>query len=264
MLTAAAISLFFVPNKIVNGGVSGITTVLFHTLKIPTGLSNFIINLFLLAIGYKILGKSFVLKTLISSGLLSLFVQLFSYFPPITQNTMLSTIFGATLYGFGIGLTLINGASTGGTDIVGRLIQYASPHTSIGKALLMIDAAVILLSLICFKTVDLALFGIIALFISSSSIDLLIKKLNISKLAFVISGSGEEISKKLVTSSPRGVTLVDVVGGYTMDRKKMLVCALKEAEVTDFQKKILAIDSDAFIIFSESQQIVGNGFYVYF
>ena len=94
-------------------------------------------------------------------------------------------------------------------------------------------------------------------------VDYFIRKLNISKLAFVITDKGGEISQKLISTSPRGVTAVDVVGAYTGDNKKMLVCALKENEITAFQDKIIKIDPDAFIIFSESQQIVGNGFFVY-
>lgn len=264
IITSAAISLFFVPNKIVNGGVSGMATILYHTFSIPTGVSYYVINIILLIFGYRVLGKGFVLKTLICSSLVSLFVQLFSYLPPATENVILAAIFGAALYGFGIALTLINGASTGGTDIIGRLIQYIFPHSSIGNALLMIDSLVIITSLICFRTVDLALFGILALFISSSSIDLFIRKLNISKLAFIITSHGEEIAKRLVSTSPRGVTLINAVGGYTGESKNMLICALKEHEVPQFQQKILAIDSEAFIIFSESQQIVGNGFYIYY
>ncbi len=263
LITAAAISLFYVPNKIVSGGVSGISTILYHSFKIPTGLSFGFINLFLLICGLKFLGKEFTVKTLLGAGLLSLFVQLFSYIPPVTDNIFLATIFGSILYGFGIGLTLICGASSGGTDILARLIQYFIPHMEIGKMLLFVDSVVIITSLLVFKTIDLVLYGIIALFLSTYAIDFLIRKLNISKLAFVITEKGNDIATYLISTSPRGVTIIDVVGGYTMEEKQMLVCALKENEIPPFQKKILAIDPDAFIIFSESQQIVGNGFHVY-
>ncbi len=262
-LTACAISLFYLPNKIVSGGVSGISTILYHIFMMPPGLSFALINIILLILGFKFLGKSFVIKTLICSGLLSLFVQLLSYLPAATQNTTLATIFGAVLYGFGIGIALVNGASTGGTDILARLLQYMFPHISIGKTLLIIDAIVICSSLVVFKQVDLALFGIVSLFLSTLSIDVLISKLNISKLAFIISDYGEEISQKLISTSGRGVTIFNVRGAYSGQDKKMLMCALKENEIPAFQKKILDIDSDAFIIFAQSQQIVGNGFFVY-
>ena len=195
--------------------------------------------------------------------MLSVLVEAFSYIPPLTKDTLLATVFGSALYGAGIGLTLINGASTGGTDVLARLVQKAFPHTKIGSLLLFIDLAVIVSSLIVFKRIDLSLYGIIALTISSYSINLLIQKLNISKLAFVVSEKGEEIAKYLVSNSPRGVTLLKSKGVYTMKDNNVLLCALKEHEANMFQKRIHDIDPNAFIIFAESSQIVGNGFRVY-
>jgi len=207
------------------------------------------------------LGELYLFDGFAADG--ALFVQLFSYIPPLTENVFLASVFGAVLYGIGIGLTLIQGASTGGTDVLGRLLQCAFPHMKIGRLLLATDLTVILFSLIAFRNIDLTLWGIVALSISTAAVDWLISKLNISKLAFIVTGKGVEISKFLVSTSPRGVTLIDAVGAYTMEDKSVLMCALKENELPEFQKKILQIDSDAFLIFSESQQIVGNGFHVY-
>lgn len=263
IITAFAISCFYTPNKIVNGGVSGIATILYYTLNIPTGLSFAVINVVLLLISLKFLGKHFVGTTIVGSLLLSLFVQVFSYIPPATNDILLASVFGSALYGIGIGLTLIEGASTGGTDIISRLIQCFFPHIKIGSLLLVVDAIVIGASLMIFKNIELTLYGILALFLASASINMLIAKLNISKLAFVVSDKGEEISKLLVSESPRGVTLLEATGAYTMEEKHVLICALKENEIPRFQERILNIDKEAFIIFSESKQIVGNGFRVY-
>lgn len=263
LLVAFAISVFYTPNKIVSGGVSGISTILFHTLGIQPGVSFAVINIVLLALAWKFLGLGFVKDTVLGAALLSLFVQVFTYIPALTTDVFLASVFGSILYGIGIGLTLINGASTGGTDILSRLVQCAFPHVKIGSLLMIVDAAVILLSLIVFRTFDLALYGIVALFLASFSINLLISKLNVSKLAFVVTDKGVEISKFLVSHSPRGITIIDSVGAYTMEKKEVLMCALKENELPRFQQEILNIDKDAFIIYSESQQIVGNGFRVY-
>ena len=127
----------------------------------------------------------------------------------------------------------------------------------------MVDAAVIGVSLAVFGRVELALYGILALMISSYAINWLIRKLNISKLAFVVTDCGEELAKYLVSNSPRGVTIVRATGGYTMENKTVLMCALKETEAESFQKRVQEKDPTAFIIFSESTQIVGNGFRVY-
>lgn len=261
--TACAVSQFYLPNKIVNGGVSGASTILYHIFSIPPGVTYAAINIILLILGYRFLGKSFIIKTLICSGLMSVFVQLLSFFPPITKNTFLASVFGALLYGFGIGITLTQGSSTGGTDILARLLQYIFPHISIGKTLMLADTVVIIFSLLVFRQTDLALYGIISLFISTLAIDVLISKLNVSKLAFVISDFGNEISKKLISSSGRGVTVFNVRGAFTGHDKQMLMCALKENEIPNFQQKILETDKNAFIIFAQSQQIIGNGFFVY-
>lgn len=263
IITAFAISIFYTPNKIVSGGVSGISTILYHLLKIEPGVSFAVINAAFLLISFKVIGRDFVIKTVMGAALISIFVQLFSAFPPLTDDIVLASIFGSILYGLGIGLTFLSGSSTGGTDILSRLLQHFFPHIKIGKLLLVVDAAVIISSLIAFRQINLALWGIIALFLSTFTVDWLIQKLNVSRLVFIVTEKGLEVSKLLVSTSPRGCTIIDAVGAYTMENKNLLMCALKEHELPEFQRKILEIDSHAFIIFSESQQIVGNGFHVY-
>lgn len=262
-LTGMAISVFLVPNKIVNGGASGLATVIYYTTGLKTSLANAIINAVLLLFALLCFGWKFVVKTLFGIVMLTVQIEVFSHVPPLTDNMMLAAIFGSVLYGMGIGIVLSQGSTTGGTDILGRLIQHKFPHWKIGKILLGVDLSVIFLSFITFRATEGVLYGIIALFISSTTIDMLMKNLNISKLAFVITDKGTEISDFLIHTSPRGVTLVDVTGVYTNTPKQMLICALKESELPEFQRKILGKDEGAFIIYSESQQIVGNGFYIY-
>ncbi|MBO5359003.1 MAG: YitT family protein [Clostridia bacterium] len=263
ILVGFAIGVFYTPNKVVGGGVSGISTILFHTLGVPVGVSFAVINILLLLISLKKLGKRFFFNTIIGSLLVSVFAEVFTLVPPITKNVFLASVFGSVLYGFGIGLTLVSGASTGGTDVLGRLVQASFPYIKIGKLLMVIDGIVIATSLVLFREIDLALYGIIALFLATAAIDWLIQSLNISKLAFIVSDKGLEISHKLTSVSPRGVTIINAKGGYTMDNKTVLMCALKENEMEEFQRRVLEMDSTAFIIFSESQQIIGNGFRVY-
>lgn len=263
MMTGFAIGSFLTPNKIVGGGASGISTILYHTFGVEPGVSFFLINILFLLIGFKVLGKNFIVKTLIGITFLSVFTEIFNFFPIYTENTILSVVFGGVLYGVGIGMSFAAGASTGGTDIIGRIVQEKFSSVPIGKLLLFIDGIIIVVSLVAFKDIELALFGILTLFISSYSIDFIISKLNLSLMAFVITDKGEEISNLLISTSPRGITLIDVKGVYTNTQKKMMFCALKESEAESFQKKILSIDETAFIVFSESQRIKGNGFYLY-
>lgn len=258
-----AIGVFFAPNRIVGGGVSGIATLLYHSFSAPTGLTYFLINLLFLLASVWVLGRSFVLNTLAGVSLLSVFTQIFSYIPYYTDNLIIPTIFGGALYGIGIGISFAAGASTGGTDIIGRLVQHKFNTVPIGKLLLVIDGIIIIISLAVFKELELTLFGIITLFISSYSVDFVINTLNVSKIAFVITTRGEDIAELLVGTSQRGVTLINAVGAYTNTKKKMLFCALKESETAVFQQKILDIDPEAFIVFSVSEKIKGKGFYLY-
>lgn len=262
-VTAMAISLFLVPNKIVNGGSSGLSTVVFYAIGLKPSVTNVLINGVLLLASLFVLGKKFVAKTLVCIVLLSVFMELFSWMPPVTDNILLATLFGSALFGGGIGIVLSQQSTTGGSDILGRLIQHKFPHWKIGKILLGVDLFIIALSYVTFHNAEAVLYGIMALFISTTIIDLLMRNLNVSKLAFIITDRGQAIAEHLIHTSPRGVTLVDVTGVYTNTPKKMMICALKESEIPEFQRKILEMDPQAFIIYSESQQIVGNGFYIY-
>lgn len=263
LITGFAIGVFLNPNKVVGGGISGISTILFHTLGIQPGVSFFTLSVLFLFAGLTVLGRDFILKTLVGITLLSIFTQVFSFFPFYTENLILPTVFGGVLYGLGIGISFAAGASTGGTDIIGRIIQLKFRFVPIGKMLLLVDGMIILISWIVFQNIELTLFGVLTLFAASYSIDFIINKLNVSRIAFVITDKGAVISQMLVSTSPRGVTLLDAKGGYTNSVKQMLFCALKESESEEFQKKVLSMDPKAFIVFSESQRIKGNGFYLY-
>lgn len=238
-------------------------TILHYSLGIRTSVANAVINVVLLLAALFCFGKIFVARTIFSIASLTVMIEIFSHVPPVTDNILLATVFGAVLYGMGIGIVLTQGSTTGGTDILGRLIQHRFPQWKIGKILLGVDLTVIFLSFLTFRTTEAVLYGIIALFLSTTAIDWLMKNLNLSKLAFVITDKGKEISELLIHTSPRGITLVDVTGAYTNTQRQMLVCALKESELPEFQRKVLEKDKDAFLIYSESQQIVGNGFYTY-
>jgi len=263
ILLSASISLFCVPNRIVSGGVSGISTILFYLFKIPVGVSYYALNILFLAAGFKLLGKAFIIKTLICSGLVSVFSDIFAQLPPLTNDVVLASVFGGVLGGLGIGMTLIENASTGGTDVASRIVQSKFEYIPIGRLLMAIDAVIIGASFFLFGDVSLALYGALSLFISTTSIDMLINKMNVSKLVFIVTAKGNDIVDRLIKRSARGATVLHAEGAYTGEGKTLLVCALKEYELPPFQKKILVLDRNAFIVFCESQQIIGNGFHVY-
>ena len=261
-LTAFGVSLFYIPNKIVTGGVSGISAIL-YTLGVPPGVVYFVINILLILISFKALGKRFALRSAISAIVLSALVQLFSLFPPITDNLFIAALFGSIISGLGTAITFSENANTGGSDILGRLIQKKIPYFPIGRLILIIDGVIISVSLIIFKNTELAFYGIFGLIISSFVIDYFMDRLNSSKLALVVTENGEEISKAIMENSRRGVTILDAKGAYSNNRKNMLVCAIKNKQMPDFHKMIRESDENAFIIFLKSEKIFGLGFFVY-
>ena len=262
-VTAFAVATLLTPNKIVLGGATGISTILYHALHLPQGLSFALINAILLLSCFPILGKKFILHTLLGAGFLSLFVQAFSYLPPLTDNMILATLFGGVLYGLGIGIAFSAESSTGGMDILGRLIQHFFPYLQVGKILQGVNGLIVVASFFVFRDKELILFSVLSLFVSTFTIDWLISKLNVSRIAFVITDKGEELSRYLVSSSPRGVTMMNAVGAYNQSDKEMLFCALKKSEIPDFQNKVLKMDPGAFIVYAESPEIKGNGFRLY-
>ncbi len=261
-LTAIASGLFYIPNEIVTGGVAGIATIL-YPIGIPPGAVYLVLNLILLVMSYKILGKQFVLNSILSVIAISTLVQVFSELPPVTDDIFLSSLFGSVLFGIGASLTFIENANTGGTDIIGRLIQSKYTYFPIGRLLLMIDGIIIFISLLIFKNFNLALYGLFGLFVSAFVIDFVIDRLNSSKLAFVVTSKGDEISKLIIKNSKRGVTILNARGAYSGERKNLLICALKNRQMPEFHQMITAADKNAFIIFAKSEKIFGLGFYVY-
>lgn len=262
-MVAFAISALYVPNRIISGGASGTATILYYILEMPTGLSLTIINGGLLILAFAFLERGFLIKTLVYAMLLSLFVHIFSYVPPLIDNAFLATVFGGVFYGCGSGIVLTHGGSTGGTEIVGRLLQKMTPSIKIGTVLLLINSLIILSSQIVFGDLERTLYSVMALAISSFTVNRIVLKLNVSKLALVITGDGEHLAQELLAHFRRGVTVLDAVGAYTRDNKSILLCALKEKEWIRWQKQVQAIDPNAFIILVESEEIIGRGFRIY-
>ena len=261
-LTAFGVSLFYIPNRIVTGGVSGVSAIL-YTVGVAPGIVYFTANILLVLISFKVLGKRFAFRSAISTVILSALVQLFSEFPPITDNFFIAAFFGSLISGFGTAITFSEGSNTGGSDILGRLIQHKIPYFPIGRLLLIIDGVIIFISLLIFKNSELAFYGIFGLIVSSTVIDFFMDRLNSSKLALVVTENGEEISNAIMVNSRRGVTILDARGAYSKNNKKLLICAIKNSQMPDFHKMITEADENAFIIFLKSEKIFGTGFFVY-
>lgn len=262
-LFSLSVNLFTLPSKIVSGGISGIAIIVYHLSGVSTGLTVGILNAVILLVALKILGKTFVFDSLAAILMIPLFLKLTERLPPFTDNILLASIYGGVLLGVGIGIAFSQGGTTGGTDIVSRISQKKYPHLSIGILMTIVDFMIIGASVFAFGNIDLALYGILSLVISTAIIDMMIGKLNCAKLVFIITKADVSMESPIISSVNRGVTTISAIGGFSGQTKKILLCVAKPKQLEQLKAIVREYDPDAFIIVNESKEILGNGFQYY-
>ncbi|ACL70387.1 YitT family protein [Halothermothrix orenii] len=259
ILTALGLTLFLIPNKIAAGGVSGLATVIYYLFDLPVGITMLLINIPLFITGIKVLGASFGARTVYGIITLSIFTDLFQpLVPALTNNLLLSAIYGGVLGGLGLGLVFRFKGTTGGTDMVARLINHYT-GMSMGQGLLLADGFVVALAGIFFN-VEVALYATLTIFINSKTIDLVQEGLDISKVALIISRHSLKIKDEVLSSLERGVTGLKGYGGYTGEDKDVLLCIISRSEVTKLKRLVYNIDPEAFVIITNAHEVLGEGF----
>ncbi len=262
VLTALSYSLFLVPLKVVPGGVSGIAIVLHYLFNLPFGFMVVLLNIPLFIVGIKYLGKVFGWRTFWGTVMFSGFswiadIILKSYIP--TDNPMLATLYGGTLLGIGMGLIFRGQGSTGGSDIVARIINRFS-NVSTGAAIFLIDVCVITIAGAMFKNMELMLYSYLSLFLSSKVIDMVLEGKSYVRAAYIFSTKYEEIANAIHQKMNRGTTLIDAKGGYTGQERNMLFCVFTIKELYTLKSIITEIDEDAFVVIMDVYDVTGKGF----
>ncbi len=252
---------FLASNEISPGGVTGIATVLNFLTDFPIGTAIFLINIPLLALGFVKFGKSFILKTAIATVCTSLVLDFFEpFFPKMQVDLILASVFGGSLVGLGISIIMLRGSTTGGVDIVAKLINSRYPHLSIGRIMLVADAFVVLLTAMVYKNTGSALYSIVALYSSSKIMDLMLYGADKGKIVYIISDKTQDIVSDILNLIKRGVTIIDVRGGFMGDKRQMIMCVLRRNEVHSVYKYVHKADKNAFIVVAEAGEILGRGF----
>lgn len=259
-ILALGINIFLNPSKISSGGISSIATILLYTLGIRLSVTSLLINVILFLLGFKYLGREAIIKTIIGIVLLSLFLELTSYFPIYNEEIILSTIVGGALVGIGVGLVVRQSASTGGSDFLAMIIHRFLPHIPLARIILVIDLVVIIASGIVFKSITITIYSIIAMYISSLVTDSVITFGNKAKALQIFSNKNEEIAKYVVSEFKRGITGIYSRGMYSGDEKLMLLCIVSPKELPKLVSKIKNYDPHAFIIISDVKEVLGEGF----
>lgn len=255
---ALAYPMFFVPNSIASGGVSGISTILNHLFGTPVGLVSLLINIPLFLLGYRSMGRVFAFRSLVATVLFSLLIDLLPI-SALTQDPLLSCVFGGALLGLGLGLVLRGGATTGGSDLVARMVHNRFPHISVGVFLMSIDFCVVLAAGFFIK-VEYALYALISIYLASRLIDTVLEGFSKEKACYVISAEYERVKSQLIHSLDRGVTLLHAEGGYSGQKRPVLLCILSAQEVTQLKALVRQIDENAFVFITDAYEVLGEGF----
>ena len=261
IIYSVAVLLFLTENEISPGGLTGIATILNYLFSLPIGTVVFILNIPLLAAGFIKFGGVFIAKTAVATAVMSLTLDISGLFmPKMKIDPILAALFGGLLMGLGISLFMLRGATTGGTDIIAKLINRKFPHLTVGRLMLAADAAVVGLSALVYKNMESALYAVIAIYASSRVMDLILYGADRGKIIYVITDNAKELSDSIMSLINRGVTLLDVTGAYTGTKRQMLMCTVRRHEVAAVCRLATSCDKNAFIIVGEAGEVLGEGF----
>ncbi|MCL6590500.1 MAG: YitT family protein [Firmicutes bacterium] len=261
-ITALALVWLQIPNKIAAGGVSGFAIIVYYLWHWPVALTMLGLNLPLFLACLWTFGPRFGAKTLFGAALISIMIEFWSTvvrLGPLTTDPLLASLYGGVIAGVGMGLAFRFGGNTGGTDLAARLLNRFT-GIQVGQALLIFDGTVIVLAGVVFHSVELALYAIITLFVTSKVLDIVLEGLDYARAAFVISDFSEEIGRKILTDLQRGATGLSGRGLYSTAKKEVILCVLGRSEVIKLKELVRRIDPRAFIIITDVHEVLGEGF----
>ncbi|MFC4777799.1 YitT family protein [Paenibacillus sp. GCM10023252] len=257
-IVAVSFNLFLVPNGIASGGVSGISILVQRTLSITPAVTQWVINIPLFLVGLWLLGKRFAMKTALGTAVLPLFVLLTAHWPAPTENPLLGAIYGGIGVGLGLGLVFRGRGSTGGLDLAAQILHRYT-GIPLGLAVVCFDGCVIIAAGIIISP-EIALYALIGLYVTSKTIDLVQSGLQLSKVAFIISEETEALAQVILHDLDRGLTRLDGHGGYTGAGRTVMMVVVGQNEVPKLKQLVKAVDPGAFVIISNTAEVLGQGF----
>ncbi|MGI6725211.1 MAG: YitT family protein [Christensenellales bacterium] len=258
LISAAAYPLFLEPNHIAPGGLTGLTTILNYYFGLPIGLTSLALNIPLMILGWRMIGAKFILRTIIATVLFSVSIDLMDV-KPLAEDPMLAALGGGVLIGIGLALIMRGNATTGGTDLLARIVNYHVPAITVGFFLLIFDLAVIVLAWI-FLSVQHAMYAVVCVFISSKVLDQVLTGFGTDKACYIISSQYEVIEQRIMTELNRGVTRFNAVGAYSGKPGKMLLCVVGRFEAVKVKTIVHESDEHAFMFITDTHETLGEGF----
>ena len=260
LLYGIGIICFTAPNHVAPGGVSGIATLVNYVTDLPIGLVNFGMNVPLVIIGFIVLGKAFTAKTFKSVIIMSFVLDyVVIHFPLYTGDVLLASLFGGVAMGAGLALVFMRGSTTGGTDILAKLIQLKAPHVPIGRMLLILDCFVLLAAAVVYGNIDASLFGLIAMFASAQVMDNILYGLENGKMVHIVSVKNDEIAKDIIAHLNRSATILKSRGAYSGAETDTIMVVVRKTEYFKLKTLVHSHDPNAFMIVTEAGEIIGEG-----
>lgn len=261
VIYALAFDWFVAPNQIAMGGVTGLAQIVNALVPVlPVGVLSILVNVPLFLAGWRLLGGRLLVSSLYAMAVSSLAIDVIAWmhtFPPM--DPILATLYGGAGMGVGLGLVFSQGATTGGTDIIGKLLKLKFPWLPIGKLVMIPDMVVVILAAVVFGTVNAALYGLIQMYLLSKVMDMILYGWDTSRVAYIITDRWEETVQGLLDMN-RGVTLLQGKGAYTGAEKQVLLVAFRQREIVPIKRMLREIDPKASFIVCDAHEILGEGF----
>lgn len=262
LLYAFGFTAFILPEKVVIGGLSGLGSLIYFQFGVPVAISQYVLNLLLLAMAWRIVGKTFVIRTIFGATMISVFIGMLQPLfpePIVHQQAFMNVIIGGALCGVGIGLVFIHNGSTGGTDIVAAMVSKKS-NVSIGRMMIYCDFLIISSSYLIFHQIDKIVYGLIILFLVSQLADMIINTNRQAVQFTIFSRHWEAIATAINNDANRGCTILSGMGWYSKQEVKVLLVMCRKIESVTIFRIIKSIDKDAFITQANVNGVYGKGF----
>ena len=265
LLFALAFAWCFDPARIGFGGFTGIGQIVNGFFPaVPVGAVVIVLNIPLFFLSWRLLGSRMLFRSLYAMLCSSLFIDVLEeLFHFRAMDKVPACAAGSVLVGVGLGLVILQGATTGGSDLLARLLKLKIAWLPMGKLLLCVDLVVILAGALAFGSVESGIYGLMGLFLSTAVMDKMLYGLDTAKVAYIISTKPQEVTDGIVHRLHRGVTLLAGQGGWSGGTREVLLCAFKQRQIVEVKALVKGIDPEAFIIVCNAQEVLGHGFQVY-
>ena len=258
---ALGIYTFAKPANFAPGGLSGLALIAHHLWNWPIGVTTLVLNIPLVLLSFRFVGGGFLIKTLRSMIICTLYVDVvFPHLPLYTGSPFLAALFSGATLGIALALFYMRGSSSGGADLLSMIIKVLRPHLSLGMLTLATDVVIILLGWPVFGNVDSVLYGLSSVALSSVVIDKIMYGAGSSKLVIIITDRGREVADRIMSESERGATLIRATGAYTNAEKQVLLCACARAEAYQVRSCAHAADPASFVMITDTGEVYGEGF----